>query len=202
MTEGLAERIQRRLQKTGKTARSASLQADLSDAFIRNILIGKSKSPRGENFERLAQVLGTTVSWLLREDGPEEIEGTEPRTIPVWGHVGAGGAIYRFHEVGGPIDRIAAPENSNEKTGAVEIVGDSLGTLFDRWYAIYDEVRDPPTVDLLGKLCVVETKDGRVLIKRLKKGRGKRFILESNFDAPIYDVEVVWAARVKNLVPR
>jgi hypothetical protein len=140
---------------------------------------------------------------LLKGEGPEELPAPdEAPTVPVWGQVGAGGTILRFHEAPGEIDRIPAPEGSNEKTGAVEIVGDSLGTLFDRWYAVYDEIRHPPTNDLIGKLCIVEAADGRVMIKKLKRGRGKRFTLESNYDPPIYDVEIRWAARVKTLIPR
>lgn len=68
----LAGRISRRLEKVGLSARAASLEAGLSDAFVRNILKGKSQSPRAENFEALAAVLKTTPSWLLKGEGPEE----------------------------------------------------------------------------------------------------------------------------------
>lgn len=161
--------------------------------------IEKGATRRTRYLTALARALHVPVDQLDPDAAGAE---ADQRTVPVWGQVGAGGSVFRFHEVTGEIDRIPAPENSNERTGAVEIVGDSLGTLFDRWYAVYDEVRDPPTRDLLGKLCIVETVDGRVMIKRLTKGRGKRFTLESNYDPPIYDVEVAWAAPVKNMVPR
>lgn len=68
----LADRITRRLEKMGLSARAASLEAGLSDAFVRNILKGKSQSPRAENFEALAAVLRTSSSWLLKGEGPEE----------------------------------------------------------------------------------------------------------------------------------
>jgi transcriptional regulator with XRE-family HTH domain len=72
MSADLADRIDRRLKKVGMSARAASLEAGLSDAFVRNILKGKSQSPRAENFEALARVLRTTSTWLLKGEGPEE----------------------------------------------------------------------------------------------------------------------------------
>lgn len=71
---GLTDRIQKRLAATGKSARAASLEAGLSDAFVRNILKGKSGSPSADNLAKLARVLGTTEVWLIREVGPEEVE--------------------------------------------------------------------------------------------------------------------------------
>lgn len=76
---GLTDRIQKRLAATGKSARAASLEAGLSDAFIRNILKGKSGSPSADNLAKLAPVLGTTEVWLLRAQGPEEVAQTEFR---------------------------------------------------------------------------------------------------------------------------
>lgn len=59
------------------------------------------------------------------------------------------------------------------------------------------------TSDLLGKLCVVALDDERVVVKKLKRGqrRGK-YDLFSNTEPPLYDQTVVWAARVKQMVPR
>ena len=80
MSTDLADRIDRRLKKVGLSARAASLKAGLSDAFVRNILQGKSQSPRAENFEALARVLKTTPSWLLKGEGSEEGDvQSEPR---------------------------------------------------------------------------------------------------------------------------
>ncbi|GHC79575.1 S24 family peptidase [Limoniibacter endophyticus] len=72
MKMDLKTRIQRRLDATRKTARGASLEAGLSDAFIRNILTDKSENPRSDTLARLAPVLRTTEAWLLRGEGPEE----------------------------------------------------------------------------------------------------------------------------------
>lgn len=83
----LAARILKRLEATGKSMRSASLEVG-SDAIIRNITTGKSKSPRSDTLEALAKALGTTSAWLLTGDGQESVtaedraKGFVPHIIP------------------------------------------------------------------------------------------------------------------------
>lgn len=74
---GLIDRIHRRLAATGKTARGASLEAGLSDAFVRNILTGKARSPSAHNLAKLARTLQTTEAWLLRGEGLEAAQPEE-----------------------------------------------------------------------------------------------------------------------------
>jgi SOS-response transcriptional repressor LexA len=70
----LPQRVQKRLDALGLSARKASLDAKLSSAFTTNILNGKSQSPRSENLHALASVLKTTVDWLVKAEGQETIE--------------------------------------------------------------------------------------------------------------------------------
>ncbi len=195
-------RIAKRLKAVKLTANAASKKAGKPDA-IRNLQRAVESGGRQgitvATLTALAPVLATTMAWLLEGKGVEDTAAAEA-TIPVWGKAGAGGAIHSFHD-NGEIGRIAAPPDANDTTAAVEIAGESLGKLFDGWYAVYDEVRAPATADMLGTLCVVGLVDGSVYIKQLKKGRGKRFTLESNYEPPVYDVEVRWAARVKEIIP-
>lgn len=123
-------------------------------------------------------------------------------TVPLVGYVGAGSTAHFFADQG-EIDRVSAPKDSTENTVAVEVRGDSLGSFFDRWIVFYDDVRRPVTSDLLGQLCVVGTEDGRILIKKIQRSRTRGlFHLLSQTEAPILDIGVDWAARVKNMVPR
>ena len=197
-------RIERRLTAVGMTASGASKKAGKPDA-IRNMQRAVRDGTRfgvsTATLEALSPILKTTAAWLQSGVGVEDID-SEERTIPVWGRAGAGGIVNNFHESSGPIGAIDAPEDVTENTAAVEIEGESLGRLFDKWFAIYDEIRHPPTENLIGELCIVEVEDSRVYIKRLKKGRGKTFVLESNYESPIENVRVKWAARVKRIVPR
>jgi hypothetical protein len=89
------------------------------------------------------------------------------------------------------------------ETVAVEIRGESLGALFDRWLVYYDQVERPVTPELIGKLCVVGLADGRVLIKKIQRSKAKGlFHLISNTEAPLTDVAIEWAARVTSMQPR
>jgi len=133
----------------------------------------------------------------------ESLEELLPRTVRVVGYVGAGSQPRVFYgNSQGDLDEVPAPDGSTRDTVAVEIRGDSLGSMFDRWLVFYDEVRRPVTPDLLGRLCVVGLPDESVLIKKIRKGRGGLYRLFSEREEPIENVAVEWAARVKLMVPQ
>jgi len=77
----LAQRIKRRLQKLGKSERGASLEAGLSDSFLRNIRQKKSGSPRIDTLEKIAEVLETTPGWLMTGEGPEDLPGSAAEQV-------------------------------------------------------------------------------------------------------------------------
>lgn len=127
----------------------------------------------------------------------------ERPTVPIVGVVGAGSEMAFFAE-GQPLNEFAQmPPEGTDKTVAVEIRGDSLGSALNGWVAYYDERRDPPTDDLMGTLCVVGLEDGRVLIKKLVHGRRRgSYDLWSSNSEPLLDQAVSWAARVIALLPK
>jgi hypothetical protein len=101
------------------------------------------------------------------------------------------------------LDEVSAPDNATDTTVAVEVRGESLGALFDRWLVFYDDVQRPVTPDQINQLCVVGLADGRIMIKKIQRARGKGlFHLLSNTEGPILDVEIEWAARVRSMVPK
>ncbi len=125
------------------------------------------------------------------------------QTVPLVGYVGAGALAHIFGDGQGPFDEVPAPEGSTDDTVAVEIRGESLGSFFDQWLVYYDDVHTPPTTKMLNRLCVIGVADGRVLIKKLTKGTlHGHYTLLSQFEPPLYDQIVEWAALVKNMVPR
>lgn len=66
----------------------------------------------------------------------------------------------------------------------------------------FEDQRTPPEADLYGIPCVVETEDGRVLVKRLKRGSAPGlYNLESDFGPVIEDVRLAWAAEVVAVIP-
>jgi DNA-binding XRE family transcriptional regulator len=173
--------------------------------------------PEIRNIRRIAAALRLDAAELVgildedaRDDHPASlVRSIESGEIPpgpavaVVGYVGAGSKAHFYAVAQGSLDEVAAPAGATANTVAVEIRGDSLGALFDRWLVFYDDVRSPVTADLVGKLCVVGLADDRVLIKRLQRGKtAGAFTLISERDEPITDVAVEWAAKVKNMVPR
>ncbi|WP_240233582.1 LexA family protein [Devosia lacusdianchii] len=145
------------------------------------------------------------TSWLARRPDPADPEDVEEHTVPVVGYVGAGAEAHFYALSDGELDRVPAPDGATSDTVAVEIRGESLGPLFERWLVHYDEVRSPITPDLHGQLCVVGLANDKVLVKKVRpaksKGRGLYDLLSNNED-PLPDQVIVWAAKVKSMVPR
>lgn len=154
--------------------------------------------------DRYGRAFRVPAEWLLYGKTKKAASPAEPpKTVPLVGYVGAGSEAYFFGDQG-KLDDVTAPDGASEETVAVEIRGDSLGPLFDRWLVFYDDVQRTVTSDQINKLCVVGLPDGRILIKKLQKSKGRNgfFHLLSNTEAPILDVEIEWAAKVINMVPR
>lgn len=140
---------------------------------------------------------------IRSEDVAAELDGPPPQTIKVKGYVGAGGEAHYYAVAQGDLDEIGAKQGDPPNAAAVEIMGTSLGLFFDRWHAIYNDVRSPVTEDLIGKLCVVGLDDDRVLIKKIERS-GRKFNLLSNSteEPPIKDVIIRWAAKVTDVRPK
>jgi transcriptional regulator with XRE-family HTH domain len=136
--------------------------------------------------------------------GISEAEVVSARSnVPLIGYVGAGSEMH-YYGNGDPLhDEAAMPPGGNENTVAVEVRGDSLGAIFNRWLVYYDRVHTPPTPDMLRRLCVVGLQDDRVLVKLLLPGtRPGRFHLVSQTEGIIEDAQVKWAAVVRAIMPK
>jgi len=125
---------------------------------------------------------------------------SEPRTAKVVGKVGAGGTVVYEEPLEGELDSIECPADAPPETVALQIEGDSLGPGFNRWYALFARVEEPVTENLIGKLCVVGTADGRRLIKWLRLGAVGHNLISGTGDIE-EGVKVVWAAKVIDLRP-
>lgn len=204
----ILRRIERRLKLLKLSANAASKEAHKPDA-IRNMRRAVKEGRNGVNMatlEALAPVLRTTLPWLLEEKGDEEIatedHAKKPPVVQLIGYVGAGAKTH-YYDVGpGALEEVAAPQGATPDTVAVEIRGDSLGGVFNHWLVYYDDVRRPVTEDLIGRLCVVGLHNGQTLIKELRAARNGRFRLISATEDPMEDVEVEWAAAVKQMTPK
>lgn len=198
----LQRRLEERMMAAGEKPAPLATRLRLSDSFIRDILRGKTRSPRAESLEKLASALGTSSDYLLGKSDQAEVDHGE-RVVPLVGYVGAGAAAHFYAAGDGGLDYVQAPDDATTDTVAVEIRGESLGSLFNQWLVYYDEVRSPVTPDMIGRLCVVGLPDDRVLIKQVRPSKiPGLFHLWSNTEDPILDQEILWAAKVKSMVPR
>lgn len=187
-------RIREWREKRGYTLEQLADLSTISPSYLQRMEVGH-RNVSLKNLELISAALNVSPKEL--------VVGGERKEVPLVGYVGAGAETHLFGEGQGPFDYVEAPDGAGPETVAVEIRGVSLGELFDQWLVFYDRVQDPPTTNLAGKLCVVGLVDGRVLVKKLRLGQlPDRYTLLSNTEPPIYDVEVVWAARVIAMTPK
>ncbi|TDX65175.1 phage repressor protein C with HTH and peptisase S24 domain [Methylosinus sp. sav-2] len=201
--KAILRRIESRLKVVGLSESAASKRAGKTDA-IRNlrraINDGRRTGITTTTLAALAPVLKTTVAWLAEGVGREDAEtGAQIRLAGVV-RAGSAAILYAENQDG---DRwIEPPPAFDEHSFAVEVHGDSLGPLFDRWFLFCDGRREAIDADLINRLCIVGLDDGRILVKKVVRGQlpGKHTLL-SNTEPPIYDVAILWAARVREMTP-
>jgi SOS-response transcriptional repressor LexA len=207
MLEQLLERIERRLTALNISAQAASKRANLSEDAIRNlqraVAEGKRKGVSTKTITGLARALQTSTSWLLDGEGPEHLDDeVQPKLVRILGRVGANpeAAVNISDDAW---DMAPLPPGATSKAVALEVSGVSMHTQAPDGSLVYFENQEtPPTPDLLGMPCVVETEDGRVLYKRLLRGSAPGlYDLESEVGNAIRDVRLRWAAEVIAVIP-
>lgn len=200
----IAERIAAARRLAGWSQQRLAAAVGAAQTTVSSWERGRTE-PTRDDVRRIAQALDLPVA-RLELDGVDRAppNGASWReAAPLVGFVSAGSRAHFFADGQGPFDEVPAPEGSTERTVAVEIRGDSLGSFFNEWLVYYDDVRAPVTPDLIGRLCVVGVADGRVLIKKIKTSQTPGlYHLLSQTEEPILDVEVLWAARVRSMTPR
>lgn len=142
----------------------------------------------------------TSPEWLLWGRNSPRSDGL----VPIVGYVGADSDGQIHYAVGQDTgDRAPLPPAGTETSVALEVRGHSMKGLADDGALIYFETQyTKATRDMLGQFVAVQTRDGRVLIKRLLKGSGPhRYDLESIVGPTLEDVELEWVALVTAIVP-
>jgi hypothetical protein len=165
-----------------------------------------------EEAQRYAERFGVTPEWLLtgyraEADGsadlPVQPRPPAPTRRPIVGYVGTGAESHFYAVAPEDFDEIEALTFATESTVALEIRGTSLGSYLHHWFVLYDDMRKPPTADLIGELCVVALQDGRFLVKRLARGAAEgKFDLIAQAGPRIRNASIVWASKVKAIIQR
>ncbi len=211
MTKTRGERLRIARERLFKSARVAAKALDI--AFSTYWQHERAELPGGREYgpneaNLYAMRFRVTPEWLLTGRGKgigvtDPIVPPDALKVPVVGYVGAGAEVHFYALVRGELDEVDLPKGAPESTVAVEIRGESLGSIFNRWLVYYDSVHRPVTPELIGELCVVGLEDGRILVKQIQRGRSNGlFNLVSLTDKPIEDVPVEWAAKINNISPR
>lgn len=208
MQIALMKEAHERLQEARKKAGYADAPAAAAAMGIpQATYFGHENGNRGlaRAASRYARFYNVSLDWLVDGKGAMKAGEATPSegqaTVPLVGYVGAGASAHFFGEQQ-TLGDVTAPQWATEKTVAVEIRGDSLGSFFDHWLVFYDDVHRPMVPELVGKLCIVGLPDGRILIKKVQRSRtrGRYHLLSQNED-PILDVEIDWVARVRSMSP-
>lgn len=153
-----------------------------------------------ERAELYARRFRVNLDWLLSNRGPM----TKARMVPVVGEVGAGAEVTAIdaHLQGGGFEEIEAPHDLSPDAKALRVRGTSMLPAYeDDDILIYDENLTDPSA-MVNRRCVVKLADGRMLIKRLRRGQHGLWNLESFNDVLIENVAVEWVARIKYVIPR
>lgn len=189
----------------GWTARSWSLAAGLEPDAVRNILRGRSLSPRIATLEALARAAEVPLEWLrgmidelaLSADHDMRPEGRSDRgTLPLIGYIGAGDTIFHFG-IGEARERVPAPPDVARGIAA-QVRGSSMLPVYRDNDLVIGTEHQGAIEDLVGSDCFVQVQDGPLYLKILRKGTKGRFTLESYNNAvpPILGQAVEWAAPV------
>lgn len=176
-------------------ARAASRpRQPVSQQVVQHLLAGRNATSK--HLPALAEALSVSLDWLAAGKGK-----LRPAEALLVGKVGAGSEITRFEE-GTVLAGIEMPPGM-DAPNAAEITGDSQYPLQEGWLIFYGPEHQGVSEDCIGKLCVVQVKDGPTLLKTLKRGSRKGiFRLESWNAPPREDVKLLWAARVIDIRPR
>lgn len=146
----------------------------------------------------LTRALGRDIDWLyLIGESARESATARPEALLV-GKVGAGAEVTRLEE--GVVLAGISLAQEIDGPNLAEIDGDSQYPLQPGWVISYGPEHQGIPDECVGKLSIVQIKDGPTLLKTLKQGTKKGlWRLESWNAPPREDVRVEWAAKVKGI---
>lgn len=211
--QDLLDRIDERLRQKGLTDYRASMLAAGRPEIIRNIRRGRSRNPRRDTLEKLAQVLECSFEWLATGRGPVEPPAGDtlrdgegvlqpgdtglpprremPADVPVLGTAaGSLQGAFQLH-AGEPIDHVRRPPGVATAVDiyAIYVVGDSMSPRFEDGELVYVSGRRPArSGDYVIVQIGAETEDVEAYCKRLVRRDGERLVLEQYNPARTFEV--------------
>ena len=183
----------------GPTIADVARRAGVPQTTLYSYASGKSQSLKGITQEKVASAYGVRVEDLFNPGVAVHPE------IGVWGKIGARAEIYPLTDyTSDPMYQVQLPAtlDPEEEYVAFEIEGYSMPPAEPGWLVVFRRIEVTPE-DLLNAPCLVDTRDGQRLFKRLRKGYAPgRYNLESWDGSPIIeDVAVVSVLPFAALTP-
>ncbi|MBB6353519.1 XRE family transcriptional regulator [Aminobacter aganoensis] len=126
------------------------------------------------------------------------------QTVSIFGYVGAGAEVTPIlHDDNHGIDHAEVDFPIPDGTGAVIVRGDSQMPVFEDGDLVGYHKEGRPPHDLIGRTCILRLADGRMYIKKLRRGSSDGlYTLVSSNAADIEDVVIEWAAPFRFRIPR
>ena len=175
---------------------SSTPSAPVSQQAVQQLLSGRNGTSK--HLPAIARALGVSLDWLAAGRGSKGVRQRAEALLV--GKVGVGGEIRRFSG-SAALERIEAPLGP-DSPNAVEISGNSQLPLQDGWLVFYEAEQQGVSEKCLGKLCVVQIKDGPTMLKTLYRGTRRGLYRLESWDAPARPgVKISWAARVTDIRP-
>ena len=191
--------FQDRLRQLGKTQRGLAKHMGLDPSRITEIF-NQSRSIKIEEAVEMAEYLETSLDDVVSKLGAFVNRDAKASSLVV-GYVGAGETVYSVddHEKGSGLYKIEAP--LGEGGGVCVVVrGNSMSPRFrDGEHLGYSREDGLDLAKCYGRECVVQTKDGRQLVKIVEPGNavGEVTLVSVNSATPIeQNVAVEWVAPV------
>lgn len=175
-----------------KSARAAALRYHWTPSTYASHENGQTPLPV-DAASRYARAFKVSPAWLLTGEGEM---GKHSATLA--GQVGAGAEIVPVPD-DEPIDRdVELPPGGTPDLNVVIVRGESMYPRYFDGERIYYRPEHRSPDELLGKECVVQLRDGRILVKRLRKGSRKNVYTLESYNAPsMEDVQIEWATPVR-----
>lgn len=201
----LAEAIRREMTARGFNQKSLAEAAGLNVTAVRDILIGKSRSPRGDTISKIAAALDIPAGVLLGDEAPtpshdvdldriQSLPGsaTMARDLPVIG-TAAGGDNGDFELNGQTVDYVRRPPAlaGLANAFAIYLVGHSMEPRYDNGGLLLVHPGRPvsPGCDVLVELHGEHGGVGHCMVKTLVRKAGGKYILKQ-YNPPRDDIEV------------
>ena len=176
-------------KRAGLTLERAAELSGVSVSQISRIERGVS-GYSAKSVGRLAAAYGVSEAEIFDE--------APPMDVPLVGRVQGGGAVMRAEAAAGEAELVTRPPEHAGPLAAVRVEGNSMLPVYEPGDLLYFAPGGgAPIEGLVGKVCVCQAADGRLLVKRIRRGsRPGAWDLDSHNAATLADVGLEWASPV------